>query len=87
MSFFYFFKLTQPLAVSTVQSLYTVKETGVKTDRKSYPLSYGLRNPYRNLTFENSKDYAKKPQQNCKFMNSVSGRPTMINETIQKSDT
>ncbi len=43
---FYFFKLTQPLTVYTVQLLYTVKEKGGKTDRKLYPLSFGLRNPY-----------------------------------------
>jgi hypothetical protein len=36
---FYFFKLTQPLTVS-------VKEKGGKPDRKPYPLSYGLGNPY-----------------------------------------
>ncbi len=78
---FYFFKLTIPLAVSTVQLLYSVKETGGKPDRKPYPLPYRFRNPYRNLTFENSKDYAKKPQRNCKFMNSASGRPTRIKET------
>jgi hypothetical protein len=41
----YFFKLTQPLTVSTVQLLYTVKEKGGKPYRKPYPLSYGLRNP------------------------------------------
>jgi hypothetical protein len=28
----YFFKLTQPLTISTVQLLYTVKEKGGKTD-------------------------------------------------------
>jgi hypothetical protein len=28
---------------------------------------------YRNLKYENSKDYAQKPQRNCKFMNSASG--------------
>ncbi len=42
---FYFFKLTQPLTVSTVQLLYTVKEKGGKPDRKLYPLPYGLCNP------------------------------------------
>ncbi len=31
---FYFFKLTQPLIVSTVQLLFTVKEKGGKPDRK-----------------------------------------------------
>ncbi len=50
---FYFFKLTQPLTVST-----TVKEKGGKPDRKPYPLPYGLRNPYRNLKSENSQDYS-----------------------------
>jgi hypothetical protein len=29
--------------------LYTVKEKGGKSDRKSHPLPYGLRHPYRNL--------------------------------------
>jgi hypothetical protein len=72
---FYFYKLTQPLTVSTVQLLYTVKEKGGKPDRKPYPRPYGLRNPYRNLKkYENSEDYAQKPQQNCTFMNSVSNQ-------------
>jgi hypothetical protein len=44
--------------------LYTVKKTGGKPDRKSYPLPYGLRNPYRNLKSERSQDYAQKPQRN-----------------------
>jgi hypothetical protein len=35
--------------VSAVQ----VKEKGEKPDRKPYPLSYGLRNPSRNLNSEN----------------------------------
>ena len=52
--------------------LYTVKEKGGKPDRKPYPLPYSVRNPYRNLKFENSQDYAQKPQQNCTFMNSAS---------------
>jgi hypothetical protein len=39
--------------MSTVQLLYTVKEKRGKPDRKPYPLSYGLRNPYRNLKSEN----------------------------------
>jgi hypothetical protein len=70
---FYFFKFTQPLIVSTVQLLYTVKEIGGKPDRKPYPLPYGIRNPYRNLKSENSQDYAQKPHRNCPFMNSASG--------------
>jgi hypothetical protein len=32
-----------------------------KPDRKPYPLSNGLRNPYRNLKSENSQEYAQKP--------------------------
>ncbi len=40
---------TQPLTVSTVQLVYTVKERGGKPNRKPCPLPYGLRNPYRNL--------------------------------------
>jgi hypothetical protein len=55
---FYFFKLTQPLTFSTVQLLYTVKEKGGKPERKSYPVPFGLRNPYRNLKSEKSQDYA-----------------------------
>ncbi len=69
---FYFFKLTQPLTVSTVQLLYTMKEKKGKPDRKSYPRPYGLRNLYRNLKSENSQDYAQKPQRNWTFMNSAS---------------
>jgi hypothetical protein len=57
---FYFFKLTQPLTVFTVLLLYTVKEEGGKPDRKPYPLSYGLGNPYRSLKSENSHDYTRK---------------------------
>jgi hypothetical protein len=68
----YFFKITQPHIVSTVQLLYTVKEKGGKPDRKPHPLRYGLGNPYKNIKTENSQDYAQKPQQNCMFMNSTS---------------
>jgi len=46
----------QPLIVSTVQLLYTVKEKGGKPDRKPYPLPYGFKNPYRNLKSENSQE-------------------------------
>ncbi len=58
--------LLQFLQFST---LYSVKEKGGKPERKSYPLSYGLRNPHRNL----KSDYAQKPQQNYTYMNSASG--------------
>jgi hypothetical protein len=67
----YFFKLTQPLTfpsnsnnllqISTAKLLYAVKENGGKPDRKTYPLPYGLRNPFRNLKSENPQDYALKP--------------------------
>ncbi len=57
-----FFKLMQPVTVSRVQLLYTVKEKGGKTDRKPDPLSYGLRNTCRYFKSENSQDYAQKPQ-------------------------
>jgi hypothetical protein len=46
---FHFFKLTQPLTVFIVQSLYTVKEKGAKPDI----------NPYRDLKPENSQDHAQ----------------------------
>ncbi len=62
---FCFFKLTQPLTVSQLQLLYNVKEKAGKSDRKPNPIPYGLRNPHRNLKFENSQDYAQKPHQNC----------------------
>ncbi len=52
--------------------MYIVKENGGKTDIKSRPLLYGLRNLYRNLKSENSQDYAQKPQRNFTFMNSAS---------------
>jgi hypothetical protein len=52
----------QPLTVSTIQLLYTVKEKGGKLGRKPNPLPYGLRNPNRNLKIENSQGYAQKPQ-------------------------
>ncbi len=55
---FYFFKLIQPLTVSTVQLLCTVKEKGGKPNRKTHPLPYCFRNPYRNLKSENSQDNA-----------------------------
>ncbi len=57
-----FYVFLQTYATSYVfQLLYTVKEKGGKPDRKPYPLSYGFRNPYRNLKSENSQDYAQKP--------------------------
>ncbi len=77
---FYFFRLTQPLTVSTDQLQYTVEEkggkprteshTGGKPVRKPYPLPYGLRNPKRNLKSENSQDYSQKPQRNCEIVRS-----------------
>ncbi len=70
---FYFCKLTQPLKVSRVQLLYTVKEKRGKLYRKPYSLPYGLRNLYRNLTSEKSQDYTQKPQRSCMFMNSAWG--------------
>jgi len=67
---FIFFKLTQPLTVSSI-IIYTVNEKGENPDIKPYPLLFGLRNPYRNLSSENSQDYAQKPQRKCMFMNST----------------
>jgi hypothetical protein len=40
--------------------MYIVNEKGGKPDRKPYPLPYGLRNPYRNLTSENSQETSAK---------------------------
>ncbi len=64
----------QPVKFSIVHLLYTVKEKGGKSDRKPF----GLRNPYRNLKSENSKDYAQKPTQNITIMNSDSGPASEI---------
>ncbi len=63
-----FVKLTQPLTVSTVQLLYTVKKKRRKPARKKYSLPYGLRNPYknRNRKLENFQNYAQKPQRNVR---------------------
>ncbi len=47
----------------TVQLLYTVK------DKDPYPLTYGLRDLYRNLKYENFQDNAQKPHRNWTFMN------------------
>jgi hypothetical protein len=58
--------------------MYTVKEKGGKPDRKPYPHPYGLRNPYRNLKFENSQHYGQKPQRNGMFINSVSGKKERV---------
>ncbi len=58
--------------------LYTVKEKRGKPSRKPYPLSYGSRNPYRNLKSENSKDCAQNPQRNCSFMYSASVRVLLL---------
>ncbi len=52
--------------------LYRLKKKGGKPDKKPHPLSYVLRNPYKNFKSENSQDYAQKPQRNCMFMNSAS---------------
>ncbi len=62
------FLFLQTHATSTLELLYTVKEKGGKTDRKSYTLPFGLRNPYRNIKSEK----LQKPQLYCTFINSVS---------------
>jgi hypothetical protein len=64
----------------------SVKETGGKPDRKSYPLPYGLRNLHRNLKSENSQDYAQKPQQNCTYVHDFgisTGRKNVSNTVTQ----
>ncbi len=48
-----------------LQLKYSVREKGGIPNRKPYPLTYGLRNPYRNLKSKNSQDYAQNPQQHC----------------------
>jgi hypothetical protein len=59
------------LRISTVKLHKNVKGKVWKPDRKSYPLPYVLRNPYRNLKSENSR-LCIEASRNCKFMNSVS---------------
>jgi hypothetical protein len=76
------FKFTQPLTVSIVQILYTVKEKGAKPDIKPYHLPYGSRSPYRNLKSDNSQEYAQKPQRNCTFMNLASAQCTSISPQV-----
>ncbi len=71
----YFFKLTQPPTVSTVQLLYTVKDKGGKPGRKPYPLPYGLRNPYlqKETSSLRTQDYAQTLKEIvCAWMNSAS---------------
>jgi hypothetical protein len=68
----FLFLQTHAISYSLYSLLYNVKEKGGKPDRKPYPLSYGLRNPYRNLKPESSQDYAQKSQQNCMLMNTAS---------------
>jgi hypothetical protein len=63
----------QPLAVSRVQLLYTVKEIGENLIENNTPFPcLRLRIPNIKLNSENSQDYAQKPQQNSMFMNSAS---------------
>ncbi len=72
---FYFFKLTQPLTVSSVHTvLYTVKEKGetlIENHSPSLWFKKSIQNP-RILKSENSRD-AWKPQRNGTFINSASG--------------
>jgi hypothetical protein len=53
-------------------SVYTLKETGEKPNRKPYLLPDGFRNPNRHLKSRTLKIYAQKPQGNCTFMNLAS---------------
>jgi hypothetical protein len=72
---FYFFKLTQPLTVSTFQLLYTIKEKGGK------PILFSIE-AVTSLWFKksiqkpNSQGYPEKPQRNGIFMNSASDQST-----------
>jgi hypothetical protein len=47
----------------------TVKDKGGEPGRKPYPLSYILRNPYRNLKSENWQDYTQKPTSTKLYVN------------------
>ncbi len=68
---FFLLKLTQPLTVSTVQLLYTVKEKGGKSDRNYIPYLW-FKNPLRNIKSEDSQEYAQKLQRNWTLMISAS---------------
>ncbi len=61
---FYFFKLTQPLTVSTVQFLYTIKEKGGTPDRKPYHLS-------ETSSLRTLKIMSRNLNAICMFMNSA----------------
>jgi hypothetical protein len=56
-----------------LQFLYRKKEENLIEIHTHFPIF--LRNPYRNLKSENSKDFAQTPQRNCTFMNSASVQP------------
>jgi hypothetical protein len=58
----------QPLTVFIVLLQYTVMEKGGNSDRKPYPIIYGLRNLYRNRKSEISQDYVQKPLKSCMFV-------------------
>ncbi len=75
---FYFFKLTQPLVVSRVCTLQRRKEGKLM---KNHTLR--LKNQYKNLKFENSQDYAQKPQRISTFINSASGRIVKSNKELE----
>jgi hypothetical protein len=68
----YFFKLTQPLRVSRVLLLYTVKEKGGKPGQNHslFPLVEEIHTETSSLS-ENSQDCAQKSKRNCTFMNSA----------------
>ncbi len=50
---------------SSVTIFYTAKEKGGKPDWKPYPVSYELRNPYRNLKSQNSDECIHTPKSLC----------------------
>ncbi len=56
-------------------------EENLKENHTPFPKVYS-KNPYRNLESENSQDYAQKPQQNCTFLSSASGKPSLLSADI-----
>jgi hypothetical protein len=75
-NFAFRFIFLQPYPLTVFESTVTVHckgEKGGELDRKPYPLPYGLRYLYRNMKSDNSLDFARKPHQNCAFMNLASG--------------
>ncbi len=83
---FYFFKLTQPLIVSTVQLLYAVKEKWGKSNRNPYPFPTFKKSIQKPQVGELSRVCPDTLNEigNCTFMNSASDKKKDINAAFLK---